>query len=278
MAGDDFLMTWYDDAVLHRDSALAIAAYLDRPRRAFGTEVTAPVKDKHGTVIGRKDAHVWHCSLALEPGEGPFTDALWRSVATNFASPMGFTQEDSGRSPARWAAVHHGLTKAGGDHIHIVASLVREDGTKVSTHMDQPRAQKVCNALEKKYGLRVLASRDSGTGMPGLKPAEVQRAARLGRPEAERLTIARTVRACAAAAADEAEFVRSCRREGLLVRARLAEGRGDVVVGYTVALRPVRGERPLYYGGNGLAKDLALPRRREQWPTSPQQATEAAAG
>ncbi|TCC33905.1 relaxase [Kribbella capetownensis] len=277
VGGDGFLQSWYDDAELHRDSALAIAGYLDKPRRLYGVEVTAPARDDSGQVVARKPAHVWHCSLALEPGEGPLGDGQWQAIAADFMDAMGFTELGSGKAPARWAAIHHGLTTAGGDHIHIAASLVREDGTKVSTHMDQPRAQRVCNDLERKYGLRVLASRETGAGMPGVKPAEQQRAARLGLPEPERLTIARTVRACAAASATEAEFVRACRHEGLLLRARFADGRGDVVVGYSVALKPVRGERPLYYRGSGLAKDLALPRLRELWPSTPELAAEAVA-
>ena len=156
VGGDGFLLSWYDDAELNRDSALAIAGYLDKPRRLYGVEVTAPARDDSGTVVGRKPAHVWHCSLALEPGEGPLGDGQWQAIATDFMDAMEFTAEGSGKAPARWTAIHHGLTKTGGDHIHIAASLVREDGTKVSTHMDQPRAQKVCNELERKYGLRVL--------------------------------------------------------------------------------------------------------------------------
>jgi hypothetical protein len=37
------------------------------------------------------------------------------------------------RPSARWVAIRHGKTTAGGDHIHIAASAVREDGTKVDT-------------------------------------------------------------------------------------------------------------------------------------------------
>jgi hypothetical protein len=87
--------------------------------------------------------------------------------------------------------------------------------------------------------------------------------------------VARTIRAAAAAAPTEAEFVRTARREELLLRARFADGRSDVVVGYSAALRPSAGERPLYYSGSGLAKDLALPRLREKWTSTPELAAEA---
>lgn len=97
------------------------------------------------------------------------------------------------------------------------------------------------------------------------------------RADQPRYLLALRVRGCATAARDEAEFVRRLRRSGLLVRARFADGRGDVVTGYSVAARPVHGERPTWYGGGHLGRDLSLPRLREEWPDSPEGATAAAA-
>jgi hypothetical protein len=48
------------------------------------------------------------------------------------------------------------------------------------------------------------------------------------------------------------------------------------VVGYSVAVRPPRGESPVWFGGGSLARDLTLPRLRQEW-TDPPQAAEAAA-
>ena len=110
-----------------------------------------------------------------------------------------------------------------------------------------------------------------------MSAAEIIKAERVGAVEPERFTVARTVRAAAAASADEAEFVRRARREGLLVRPRYAAGREDVVVGYSAARRPVAGERPVWFGGGRLAKDLTLPRLRADWPDTPQAASAAAA-
>lgn len=67
------------------------------------------------------------------------------------------------------------------------------------------------------------------------------------------------------------------RAHGLLVRPRFAEGRTDVVTGYSVARRPESGERPIWYGGGHLARDLTLPRLRESWPDTPEEASAAAA-
>ncbi len=56
-----------------------------------------------------------------------------------------------------------------------------------------------------------------------------------------------------------------------------ADGRVDVVTGYSVAERPEAGERPIWYGGGHLARDLSLPRLRDGWPDTPAGASDAAA-
>jgi hypothetical protein len=88
--------------------------------------------------------------------------------------------------------------------------------------------------------------------------------------------LALTVRACSAAAGDEAEFVRRVRRAGVRIRPRFAKGSTSVVTGYSAALRdgPAAG---IWYGGGHLARDLTLTRLRAEWPTTPD-STQAALG
>jgi hypothetical protein len=93
----------------------------------------------------------------------------------------------------------------------------------------------------------------------------------------ERHSLARKVRSCAAASTDEAELVRRARHEGLLVRPHYAAGRTDVVTGYSVAERPRKGERAVWFGGNSLGRDLALPKLRTGWESTPEIATSAVA-
>ena len=274
VAGDPAVMAWHDDAVLDRVTALAIAAELDHPRRLFGVEVAG--------------GSVWHCSLSLRAEEGQLSDEKWAAIAHDVVDGMGFsdaTRQDEhgemvGRAGCRWVAVRHGVSTNGNDHVHIAVSLVREDGTKASVWNDRRTAQRVAGELEAKHGLEVLESRAAARGGRGVKPAEVATAQRRGDVEPARVALARAVRAHAGAAADEAEFVRRLRRAGLLVRPRFAAGRDDVVAGYSVALRVPKGavgERPVWYGGGHLDKDLSLPRLRREWPDTPSGASEAVA-
>lgn len=259
VTGSAPIMAWHNDDELGRDAALSIAHELDQAKNVLGVEV--------------KGGHVWHCSLSVRAEEGDLTDQKWADIANDFMDDMGFT-EASGKAPVAWVAIRHGHSKAGNDHIHIAASMVREDGTKWSSHLDFKRAQDTARSLEKKYGLEELSP---VYAMRGLRPGEREAAERRGAPEPERRSLARKVRACATAAADEAEFVRRFRRTGAMIKPRYAAGRDDVVVGYSVAERPPKGVRPVWYGGGHLAKDLTLPKLRNDWNDNPQLATEAVA-
>lgn len=302
VAGDAAMMAWHDDAELGRDSALAIARHLDRPRAAYGVEVAG--------------GHVWHCSLSLRAEEGMLTDDKWGEVARDFVAAMEFDDNYNGetatKAACRWVAVRHGLSGNGNDHVHLAVNLVREDGTKASVHNDFRRAQAAARALEVKHGLEPLESVQAERSTRGWNPAEREAQARAraqgkyerdqrtaGRPGAgwqdldgadrqsrvatelrtdqPRHVLAVKVRGAAAASRSEAEFVRRTRREGVLVRPRFADGRTDVITGYSVAERPQAGERPIWYGGGQLGRDLTLPRLRDGWEDAPLAATEAAA-
>lgn len=297
VAGDDAMMAWYDDAELSGQSAVEIARHLDRPRRAFGVDVDG--------------GHVWHCSLSLRALEGAQTDQRWAEIASDFIAAMEFDDNQGTKAPCRWVAVRHGVSKNGNDHIHLVVNLVREDGTKASTHHDFRRAQVAARALETKYGLEELESATVERSTRGYHPAEReaqarsrarakverdrtrgadvpaweqlpadQRQARIAaemRADQPRHLLALKVRGCAAASRSEAEYVRRLRREGLIVRPRFAYRRTDVVTGYSVAERPQAGERPIWYGGGNLGRDLTLPRLRDGWEDTPTAASDAAA-
>lgn len=287
-----------------RDTALAVAHEIDIPRKLYGTQARMKAKAATATrgkrvdVIERpdkgeagvmRDAPVWHCVLSLEPGES-LTDEQWSTVVNDFMSEMGFTaSSDAKRAQARWAAVRHGLSGEHGDgqdHIHIAASLVRDDGSRVSTYDygpgkakgDWPRSQEVCNLLEHRYGLKVLASREQGGSLSGDSRAEFERT-RSGRtPESERDRLRRLVRTAAVGAENETEFVTALRESGVSVAPRWAAGGQNEVTGYKVRLHRDGAEAGPWLGGGTLAKDLTLTALREQqWTDTEQGRAEARA-
>ncbi|MBM6622518.1 hypothetical protein JTF08_12945 [Micrococcaceae bacterium RIT802] len=92
-----------------------------------------------------------------------------------------------------------------------------------------------------------------------------------------RVSLERKVRAASTAASTEADFVRQGRNTGLLMRPRYAKNTTDVVIGYSVAERPRSGERPIWFGGGRLARDLGLGQLRAQWADTAQDSLDAVA-
>jgi hypothetical protein len=279
VSGDVHLMAWYANEQLDRTGANDIADYLDKPRVTFGTEVRSqvtaldPVTERK-TVMGYRDQHVWHCSLSLAADEGALSEEKWDAVARDFMDRMGFTEEGSGKAPARWVAIHHGVSAKGNDHIHIAASAVREDGTRWGgEYLDYKRAQDACREIEKTHGLRTVAGREAGLSVRGEKAA----AERAGMTNTAPVELAHRVRSAAVASTSEAEWVRRVRAAGVVVKPYYAKGTTDVVTGYKAALKPSEyNDKLVFYGGGRLGKDLSLPRIREGFETPTLEQADAA--
>ena len=240
-----------------------LASALDLPAVLFGTEV--------------RGGACWHLSLSTKAGtDRALSDAEWAAVAKAAMSRLGF--EASGhRVACRWAAVRHGRSSAGNDHVHVVVNLVREDGELARTANDFRRLSRLCADLEGRYGLSAVEGRAKKTAMPGLTRAEVEKALRTGRAETERAELARVVRAAVTVAGSEAEFVRLLRDAGLAARPRYDHVGAHHVVGYAVAEEPSDGGVAVFFGGGKLVRDLSLPALRERWGDGEAERQKAAA-
>lgn len=283
VGGDPFVMALYEANELSAKDASEIASYIDEPRKTYGVEVKAKVwtQDENGKRVpvmvdnpetggkrqAMRDETVWHCSLSLPREDGPLSDAEWDSITRDFMDQMGFT-ESSGKTPARWVAVHHGPSKDGNDHVHIAASTVREDGTRWDGRFrDFKNAQQAARTIERKYGLTVLTGREDGTAERGYTKAEQATAEKMGLRTTLRGELAQRVRSAATASTSEAEWVRRVRDDGMVIKPFFAAGTNDVVSGYRVALKTGnRNDRLMFLKGSGLGRDLSLPRVRENWP------------
>ena len=276
----DIVRKWGDWETISVSQASEIATRLDAYMHETGTFPTGKARRFNpatGAVEwnGEIEAnHVWHCSLSLSPEEAALGDEVWGRIASDFMSEMGFSGTD-GKAPCRWVAIHHGSAKNGGDHIHIAATIVREDGTKWTPWYDQRRAQKACNVLEHRYGLLVVESREHARGSRCDSAAAQNAAKRAGTSRTDRAVLEERLRAAATAAASEADFVRRARRLGVRLHPRFASGRIDIVVGFSAALRTENGQQTRWWGGGRIARDLTLTQLRTRWQDTPSSALEA---
>ncbi|KOT93149.1 mobilization protein [Streptomyces sp. NRRL F-4711] len=217
----------------------------------------------------RPDKHVWHCSVRAAPDDPLLSDEQWGDIARRVVAATGIDPGDG--AGCRWAAVRHA-----DDHIHIIATLVREDGLRPSHHRSGKRAQAECRLVEKELGLHQVAPGD-GTAAKRATSAERHKAEREGRDRPARDELRENVRRAVAGAAGEEEFFDRLAAAGLLIHKRIAPS-GDLL-GYKVALPHDRnGDRePVFYAGSTLAPDLSLPRIRERW-IPPREAAASADG
>ncbi|MGW1281634.1 mobilization protein [Streptomyces tsukubensis] len=210
----------------------------------------------------RPDKHVWHLSVRAAPEDPVLSDEDWAAIARRMVAATGIAPEGD-ETACRWAAVRHA-----DDHIHIIATLVRDDGRRPRRHNEARRAQAEARAIETDYNLRRVPPGD-GTAAKRPTSAERHKANRRRQPRTPREELRETVRRSAAGAMGETEFFDRLAAAGLLVRRRIAPS-GDLL-GYTVALpndRNASGE-PVFYSGSKLAPDLSLPRIRQRWTHTP---------
>jgi hypothetical protein len=187
-------------------------------------------------------------------------------IAAEIMHRTGLSRYGEEGQGVRWVAVHHGE-----NHIHIVATLARQDGRRARVHNDWYRIGEALRDAEAEYGLQRVARAGPGKAARATprRPtrAEREKAARAGRPEPPRVTLQRQVAAAAAAARSELEFFAALEGRGLAVRPRHDTLNPGEVTGYAVGLDGdvTAAGKQIWYGGGKLAPDLTLPRLRHRW-------------
>ncbi|WP_415950114.1 mobilization protein [Streptomyces sp. KLOTTS4A1] len=230
-----------------KDVERQLVAQLDQPIKMLGDK--AP-----------KDT-VWHCPVRAAPEDPILTDAQWADIARRIVAAAGIAPEGDGEA-CRWVAVRHA-----DDHIHIAATLVRQDGRRPERGYDQRAVQREARTIEIDYGLRRLKPGD-GTAARQPTSKEHFKGRRLGQETASRDVLRRRVRRAVAAAADEAEFFALLDATG--VEVRLKRGPSGDALGCSFTLPgDTNGQgEPVWFSGSTLAPDLALPRIRKRLDTT----------
>ncbi|MEW1551956.1 relaxase/mobilization nuclease domain-containing protein [Streptomyces tsukubensis] len=202
--------------------------------------------------------HVYHVSVRNDAEDRILSDEEWAEVACEMMHASGIAEHGDDEA-CRWLAVRHA-----DDHIHLVATKVREDGRQPNLRGDIFRMQAAARGFEEKFGLRRLKNGDK-TASRWRKSGELEKAERRGLDEAPRVTLQRTVREAAAAAMNDADFFARLAASGVRVKQRIAPD--GSLTGYSVAMPGDRNpeQKPVWFAGARLAPDLSLPRVRERW-------------
>ena len=126
------------------------------------------------------------CGIArvrAAPEDRLLSDAEWAQVAAQIMDRTGLAP-DGDDLGVRWVAIRHAA-----DHVHIVATLARQDGTRPRIWNDFYRVREACQDAEARFGLRRTAPADR-TAARRPSRAETEQAARRGWDEPPRVTAA----------------------------------------------------------------------------------------
>ncbi|MET8327495.1 mobilization protein [Streptomyces sp. NPDC005181] len=227
-----------------------LGRHLDEPVRLRNGEFGKPVTD-----------HVWHCPVRAAPEDRYLSDTEWGEFAQRIVQAAGIAPAGDDLA-CRWIAVRHA-----DDHIHILATTVREDGRRPKLHDSGIRVGDACREIEKDYGLRRLKKGDrTGTRRP--TQAEMHKADRLGWEQTSREWLQDRIRSALPHATSTEQLLAYLEADDILVKPR--RGPSGDLLGYAVG-RPGdlnKGGEQIYHPGGKIAPDLSLPKLKARLETS----------
>ncbi|WP_326611084.1 relaxase/mobilization nuclease domain-containing protein [Streptomyces scopuliridis] len=224
--------------------------YLDEPVSLRNSEFGKPVTD-----------HVWHCPVRAAPEDRYLSDAEWGEIAQRIVQAVGIAPAGDDLA-CRWIAVRHA-----DDHIHILATTIREDGRRPKLHDSGIRVGDACREIEKDYGLRQLRKGDR-TGARRPTQAEMHKAERLGWDQPSPAWLQNHIRAAIPHSTNAEEFIAYLEASGIEVQVR--RGPSGDLLGYAAG-RPgdlnEAGEQ-IYHPGSKVSPDLSLPKIKARLESS----------
>nr|WP_237555219.1 relaxase/mobilization nuclease domain-containing protein [Streptomyces sp. SID4948] len=227
----------------------------------LGHHLDEPVALRNSEFGKQVTDHVWHCPVRAAPEDRYLSDTEWAQIAQRIVAAAGIAPEGDDLA-CRWIAVRHA-----DDHIHILATTVREDGRRPKLHDSGIRVGNECRQIEKDYGLRRLNKGDR-TATRAPTQAEMHKAARLGWEQTSRAWLQDRIRAAIPHATTVDGLLAYLEADGVEVKPRRAPS-GDLT-GYSVG-RPgdlnKDGEQ-IYHPGGKIAPDLTLPKLQARLGTS----------
>ncbi|MCH1932070.1 relaxase/mobilization nuclease domain-containing protein [Shewanella sp. A25] len=101
-----------------------------------------------------------HLSISIAQGEH-LTDFQWFEAANETMRALGFDES------SKWVAVRHSDKEH--EHIHIIYSLVSDDGQLIDQHNDAHKGFEVMRKIELKYGLKMLENPEDSLNVDAKK-------------------------------------------------------------------------------------------------------------
>jgi hypothetical protein len=108
--------------------------------------------------------YAWHCVLRAAPEDPELGDGAWMEITARVMDRTQLSERGREHDGVRWITVHHG-----DQHIHIVATLARQDGRRASVNNLFWKIGAALADVEKEYGLRELV-RDKTPIRPRPRP------------------------------------------------------------------------------------------------------------
>lgn len=153
------------------------------------------------------------------------------------------------------------------DHIHILATTVREDGRRPKLHGSGIRIGDACRQIETDYGLRQLKKGDRTAGKRPTQ-AEMHKAQRHGWEQTSRDWLQDRIRAAIPHAGNAEELLAYLKADGIAIKPR--RGPSGDLLGYAAG-RPgdlnKDGEQ-IFRPGGKIAPDLTLPKLKARLETT----------
>jgi hypothetical protein len=225
LAGEHGLSAPHEDAHL-------IAAWdgldgLEPPRQAgggrdLGTLAAALNAPLLAAGLGREQWRqarpVYHLAISAAEQDRRLSDQEWADVVGEYVHRIGLAPRGD-EEAVRWVAVRHA-----DNHVHVVATLARQDGKRVWPRNDFYRAREASLAVEARYGLTRTSPADRTADRQTSRPEQrrhtrqsQQRAERSlpAPPGPDREVLRGKVRAALAGATSFEEFAERLRRDGV---------------------------------------------------------------
>ncbi len=182
------IRTWSPDSVIRRNSNLAAA--LAGPATCAAWPGCSPSLLPRSTApTTRSRSGIARCGP--RQGTGCCRTQNGRRLPSGSCTGLGSPRRTM-TSAVRWVAVRHAP-----DHIHLVATLARQDRLRPKMWNDFLQVREACQEAERQFGLRATAPADRTAARRPTR-AESEQAARRGWAEPPRVTLRREV--CTAAA------------------------------------------------------------------------------